>query len=82
LTDDGYWVRTGESKLGNRPTKVTRDSGQFLVQGSAVLFLRSQLEEKPLALRYRVSGDTIRGYNFARLGMDKESTFIRRSTVE
>ncbi len=79
LTDKGYWVRTGETQLGIKPKKVSRDSGQFLVQSDTILILRSQIDgAKPLAMRYSISGDTIRGYNFARLGMDKESPFVRK----
>jgi hypothetical protein len=77
LTENGYWVRSGGTQLGNRPLKLTRDSGQYRVHGDTMLILRSELQEKPLSMRYRVSGDTIRGYNFAALGLNKETTFVR-----
>jgi hypothetical protein len=79
LTKTGYWVRAGGTQLGDRPLKVTRDSGEYRIHGDTLLILRSQLQERPLSMRYTVSGDTIRGYNFAALGLNKESAFIRRT---
>ena len=79
LTETGYWVRTGGTQIGDRPVKVTRDSGQYRVHGDTMLILMSQLQEKPFPMRYRLNADTIWGYNFAALGLNKESVFIRQT---
>ena len=77
LTEDGYWIRTGGTQLGNAPIKASHDSGTYRVEGT-LMTLRSQLDDRPLTLRYTIAGDTIIGYNRAMAGMDKQARFVRR----
>jgi hypothetical protein len=77
LTEDGYWIRTGGTQLGNAPIKASHDSGTYRVEGT-LMTLRSQVDDRPLTLRYTIAGDTIIGYNRAMAGMDKQARFVRR----